>query len=268
MRVNHSPNPVADGQQMRTTQADVATRLYPEIRAGGFSRVDGNIEFYGRINALLSPSMTILDFGAGRGKDATDDPVTFRRGLRVLKGRVATVVGVDPDPVVLTNPSLDRGIVIEENSILPFADESIDLIVSDFCFEHLSDPVFTANELDRVLKPLGWVCARTPNRHGYIGIGARAFPNILHSRMLERLQPRRQHRDMFPTHYRLNTRKQIAACFPRSKYVDCTYGVESEPAYFGTSLLATRIAKTLTGVTPERFSALLYIFLQKRDLPN
>ena len=246
----------------------VVETLYPEVRAGGFSRVDGNIEFYGRINALLHPAMTVLDFGAGRGKDATDDPVTFRRQLRILRGKVAEVIGVDTDVAVLANPSVDSAVVIEENEVLPFADESIDLIFSDFCFEHLTNPAAVACELDRVLKPLGWICARTPNRWGYIGVGARAFPNRLHARLLKRLQPGRAVQDMFPTRYRLNTRRQITACFPESRFVDCTYGVDSEPAYFGSSVPATRIAKTLIHVTPERFAALLYVFLQKRASPT
>ena len=264
----------------RRRSADVRTRqpaghppislvetLYPEVRAGGFSRVDGNIEFYGRINALLHPAMTVLDFGAGRGKDATDDPVVFRRELRILKGKVAQVIGVDTDVAVLANPSVDRAFVVEENEELPFADESIDLIVSDWCFEHISRPDVVARELDRVLKPLGWVCARTPNRHGYIAMGARIVPNTLHSRLLRRLQPGRQSHDTFPTLYRMNTRKQITAVFPVSHYLDCTYGFDSEPAYFGRSPAATRLAKLLIDSTPERLSALLYIFLQKRD-PN
>lgn len=92
----------------------IAQELYPEVRAGGFSHVDGNVDFYGRVNALLAPDMTIVDFGAGRGKDATDDPVAYRRGLRNLRGKVAEVVGVDTDPVVLTNVSLDRAIVIDK----------------------------------------------------------------------------------------------------------------------------------------------------------
>jgi SAM-dependent methyltransferase len=249
------------------SKASVVETLYPEVAAGGFSRVDGNIEFYGRINALLTPTMTVLDFGAGRGKDATDDPVAYRRGLRVLKGKVAEVVGVDTDPAVLANPSLDRAIVVGEHDPLPFSDASIDLVVSDFCFEHLSDPHAAARELDRVLKPLGWICARTPNRRGYIGVGARAFPNHLHDTVLRRLQPGRQRQDMFPTKYRINTRKQIATFFPPSDYTDCTYGFDSEPAYFGSSLVATRVAKAFIGVTPEPFSALLYIFLQKRVSP-
>ena len=41
--------------------------------------------------------------------------------------------------------------------------------VSSMC----DDPESVAAEIDRVLRPEGWICARTPNRNGYIAWGAR-----------------------------------------------------------------------------------------------
>jgi SAM-dependent methyltransferase len=238
--------------------------LYPEVGAGGFSRVDGNVEFFGRVNALIKPEMTVVDFGAGRGKDAIDDPVTYRRNLRVFKGRVAEVIGVDIDPVVLSNPSLDRAVVVEEGAAIPLADASVDLVFSDFCFEHLRDPGFTADELGRLLKPGGWICARTPNRWGYIGVFASFVPNQHHVRVLRRLQPARQGHDVFSTEYRINTRTQIRKYFPASRYEDFSYTFNTEPAYFGDSLVATKLAKLLLGRMPEALAALHYVFLRKR----
>ena len=43
---------------------------FPEIGAGGFTSLDGTIEFYTRINALLAQNMTVLDFGGGARSDA------------------------------------------------------------------------------------------------------------------------------------------------------------------------------------------------------
>ena len=47
-------------------------RLYPEAAVGGYSRTDGQIEFYTRINALVDEKSRVLDFGAGRGQWAVD----------------------------------------------------------------------------------------------------------------------------------------------------------------------------------------------------
>lgn len=246
----------------------VLRQLYPELRAGGFSRADGSVLFYARVNALLSPEMTVLDFGAGRGRDAVDDPVGFRRELRVLKGKVAEVIGVDIDPVVTTNPSLDRALVIEEDGALPFDDNSIDLIVSDFCFEHLRRPDLAAPELTRVLRPGGWLCARTPNRWGYIGIGARLVPNRLHTPLLRRLQPARQAYDVFPTAYRLNTRRALREHFPPEAFIDVSYMHNGMPAYFGHSVSASRTARVVMRHMPESLSSLLFVFLQRRASAN
>lgn len=242
----------------------VVDKLYPEVRAGGYSRVDGSVEFYGRINALVTRHSVVLDFGAGRGKDVTDDPVPYRRSLRALKGKVAEVIGADVDPVVLSNAGVDRAMVIEEHGLIPLPDHSVDVIVSDFCFEHVRSPSHVAKELTRILKPGGWLCARTPNRWGYIGLAANTVPNRFHTALLRRLQPTRKPGDVFPTRYLLNTKRQIRSYFPASTYIDCSYMYDSEPAYFGNSLPITRAARLLLDRAPEALSALLYIFLQKR----
>ena len=48
------------------TTAAIA-RLHPESALGGYTAYDGTIEFYGRIKALITPEMRVVDFGAGRG---------------------------------------------------------------------------------------------------------------------------------------------------------------------------------------------------------
>ena len=217
---------------MRDPQAN----LYPETAVGGFSRVDGTIEFYTRVNALLHPDMTVLDFGAGRGL-FLDDPPTYRRGLQNLRGKVARVVGIDVDPAVRENESLDEAHTVGIGEPLPLPDASVDLVVSDHVFEHVDDPDGVVAELDRVLKPGGWICARTPNRHGYIASGARLVPNRVHAKALERLQPQRQERDVFPTRYLLNTPAQLRRHFPAHRFEVVTYTHNSEPAYFGRSVV-------------------------------
>ena len=55
----------------------------------------------------------------------------------------------------MTNEALDRAFVITPDGELPIPDQSIDVVVSDFVFEHIQDPARAARELDRVLKPGG-----------------------------------------------------------------------------------------------------------------
>lgn len=81
-------------------------RFYPEAKFGGFTDIDGTVAFYNRINALLEPSFVVLDVGCGRGA-FNEDLVPLRRDLRILKGKVAKVIGIDVDRDAADNPSLD-----------------------------------------------------------------------------------------------------------------------------------------------------------------
>jgi SAM-dependent methyltransferase len=239
--------------------------LYPEVGAGGFSRVDGTVEFYGRVRSLLRPEHVVLDFGAGRGVGPQEDPVTYRRELQVHRGHVARVIGADIDPVVKENPVLDEAIVLDGvAATLPLADASVDVVVSDFTFEHLDEPGHTARELERVLRPGGWLCARTPNKWGYIGVGARLVPNTLHTRFLRRLQPNRKAEDVFPTRYRINTLGAVRQTFPADAWEDCSYRHESEPLYAGSSRPAQRAQRAVLSVAPGACASMLMIFLRRR----
>jgi len=242
-----------------------SARFYPELPAGGFTRVDGSVELFTRVRALLGPESRVLDYGAGRGWAAVADPNPYRRRLADLRGDCHSVVGVDVDRAVLTNPTLDEAFVVGDGERLPFDDESFDLIVCDSVFEHLRDPSHAAGEMIRVLKPGGWICGRTPNRWGYIALGARIVPNRLHVRALRRLQPDRQAVDVFPTAYRLSTRRAFEAQFPPERFEHCTFGINTEPAYIPDSNPLWVLFWAWGKLAPQRLSATWMVLIRKRD---
>lgn len=248
----------------RLDRSIIERRVYPEVAAGGFTRVDGTIEFYTRVNALLRPDMLVVDYGAGRGQFVEDQSAPLRRDLQNLRGKVGRVVGLDVDEAVLSNPTVDEAHVIEPGAPLPVESQSVDLILSDYTFEHLDDPVMVGTELTRILKPGGWICARTPNRLGYIGLGANMIPNGFHRRVLKRLQPTRKEEDVFPTRYRLNTKKALRRHFPPERYEHLVYAVSTEPLYFGNSPTMWRAMAGINSRTPQAIGAMLMIFLRKR----
>jgi SAM-dependent methyltransferase len=234
----------------------------PELVAGGFTRNDGAIEFFSRVHSLFPPHAVVLDFGAGRGEWGTEDPIEYRRRLFDFRGPDRHVIGVDVDPVVLTNPLLDESHVLTDNH-LPLPDESVDIIVADWVFEHIDDPPVVAEELARVLRPGGWICARTPNRHGYIAMGARVIPNRAHVKALRRLQPTRKAIDVFPTRYAMNTQRQLRELFPPARFTHGTYCPFIDPPYFGRSQLAIGLVRGLSRLLPESLSPVLCVFIRR-----
>jgi SAM-dependent methyltransferase len=240
------------------------SRLYPESTVGGFSRYDGFIEFYTRVNALLDSDSVVLDFGAGRGLWATEPLPAASRRLRAFHERVGRVVGIDVDDAVVKNTALAEAKVVEPGDPIPYADQTFDLVLADYVLEHVSeaDAPGVAREILRVLKPDGWLAARTPNKWGIIGLGARAVPNRLHTRFLHRLQPGRKDEDVFPVEYHMNTRRQLRRLFP-SPHQLVIYGHTSEPTYFGRSRAAWRAAAFLGRLTPPALEPTLMVFVQK-----
>ena len=232
--------------------------------AGGFPAADGTVEFYGRVNALLNPSMTVLDFGAGRGAWLLDDPCAYRRQLRLLKHKVHEVVGIDLDPIVTTNAALDRALVLPPGEPLPVADASIDLIVSDFTFEHIEHPAFVGAELLRVLRPGGWICARTPNRWHYVPLLARLIPERLHHYVLKIVHPKRKKEDVFPAFYRMNTLTDLSMLFPSKCFTNACYRFSSHPAYVPKIPLIYSFVYWIDRSLPDPFRASIFIFLQKK----
>jgi SAM-dependent methyltransferase len=222
--------------------------FYPEAQFGGFSKVDGTIAFFSRVNALLGSDLTVLDVGCGRGEYA-DDPVSFRRNLRILKGKCRQVIGIDVDPSASVNPYLDSFEHIR-GPTWPISDQSIDICVCDHVVEHLDDVPRFFSECWRVLRDEGYLCIRTPNAHSYVALAARLISNKYHARVLSRVQERRKPEDVFPTLYRCNTRAKLARALARAGFREhVTYTHEAEPSYLNFSKIAYWL-----GVMHQRFS--------------
>jgi len=227
---------------------------------GQFSPADGSVEFYSRINALLQPEFTVLDLGAGRGAWYFDKSAQYRKTLRTMKGKVARCIGADVDQAVLTNPATDQNVIIT-NGIVPLPDGSVDLIICDFVVEHIVDVASFKSEVNRLLKPGGFFCARTPHKASYFSLIARLVKNHNHIRWLRRVQPAKKEEDTFPTAYRCNTLGAVRRVF--SGWDDYTYIYTAEPAYFFGSKVMYKVMSVLHRIAPPSFTGCLFIFLIK-----
>jgi len=228
----------------------------------GYSHLDGTVEFYGRINSILKPTDAVLDIGAGRGAWHFDDKCGKRRVLRNIKPQVQRFIGADVDPIVLDNPTTTENCLIE-NGQIPLLDQSIDVILADYVLEHISNVQKFSQEIERLLKPGGFFCARTPHRFQYVAIAARVVKNKYHSKVLSAAQPNRKCEDIFPTVYRLNTIDDISRAFPL--FENYSYLYTSDPSYYCGNRYLYRWMSWLHKLLPEIFVANLFVFLKRSN---
>jgi SAM-dependent methyltransferase len=221
--------------------------FYPESRLSGFSYVDGTIAFYSQVNALLTPASVVVDVGCGRGA-YQHDPISFRRDLRIFRGKVQRVIGIDVTQAGEDNPFLDEFRPIT-GEIWPLETACADVLVSDNVLEHVADPAAFFAECWRVLKPGGWVCLRTPNVFSYFGLISRLVPNRRHVQVLRLAKDQVREEDTFPTYYRCNTLWGLRRTLQRQGFAPIVTGYDSEPTYLAFSGLTY-----FFGVLHQRFA--------------
>lgn len=234
--------------------------FYPESKFGGFSDVDGTIRFYFRVNALLDPSSVVVDYGCGRGAYG-EDSVPARRNLRILKGKVRRVIGLDVDPVGERNPYLDEFHLLEGDR-WPLPDKIADLCICDHVLEHLESPDRFFVEASRVLKSGGYLCIRTPNLWNYIALTSKLVPNRSHAQVLAKVKEKTRAVDVFSTHYRCNTIPALRSYLSRYGFVHAVYGISPEPSYLSFSKIAYRLGVLYHRYAPVYLRPVILAFAQ------
>ena len=233
---------------------------------GQYSPLDGTVEFYGRVNAFLQPHHVVADFGAGRGAWYFADGSPYGRSLRLIKGKVARVIGLDVDDAVLSNPTTDENVLININGRgWPLPDESVDVVIADYVLEHVDDPAAVEREAFRILRPGGLFCARTPHSMNYVSLAARMFRGAAHGHVLSALQPSRQSIDVFDKTYRCNTLREIRRTWAADKWMSYTYLYTAEPSYHADSRLLYRVFRALHNILPASLVGNIFVFEIKRD---
>ena len=242
----------------------IVSFYYPEANISGYTSVDGTVEFYNRINSLVSDSMTVLDFGAGRAAWYEDDSCSYRKKIRTIKGKVKKVIGCDVDRAIFDNNSVDERIKIAFGESLPFEDDAFELIISDYTFEHIANPTYVAKEFRRILKKGGWLCARTPNKFSYVSLITRIVNNSRHARILKYAQPERKEVDVFPTAFKLNSMNDISKYFDKNHFDNFTYRYEAEPSYHFNNKYLFPMFLLANKLIPPVMKVNLFIFMKKK----
>jgi SAM-dependent methyltransferase len=203
-------------------------RYYP-------SYVDEHIIFDAMVSRYCSPGVIVLDAGAGRG---------LRYDFSCREG-AARFAGVDLDPGVVDNPLLSDATVADLAN-LPYPDETFDLVISKYVFEHLERPGPVMKELRRVLRPGGYLLVHTPNRWHYVAMSAALTPTSFHRWFNERRD--RRAANTFPTTYRANDRRTLERLAATSGFRIVEFAaLETKPDYLFFHPIAYRL-----GVAYER----------------
>jgi SAM-dependent methyltransferase len=231
------PGPGPAGAWAHPGTARLFERYYP-VGDDGVRRGDLNAALFAALaSGLTAASPVVLCLGPG--------PTTPPE--RRMKGRVGRLVGVDPDPGVMTNPDLDEAHVNDGVSI-PFPDAHFDAAYGTWVAEHVEQPVPFLREVHRVLKPGASLHLLTPNLRHYATLASAALPLSVHRRLVPRLIGREAAHDPYPTMYRLNTPRQVRAAMAAAGFPAPTISfLEAQPGYLGF-----HPAAFLAGVAYER----------------
>jgi len=209
--------------------------------------------------SVKSEPCILVDIGCG------SKGILGRKGNR-LAGLQAQSLGIDVDLEALArNPNIKRRACASCYS-LPLSDNSVDIIVSRWVFEHLEAPERALGEFARVLKKGGCVYLKTPNLWNYSMILSWATPVGFHNRFA-----RLSHKaDNTPTFYRANTKRRLRELAASAGFVVRhleTYSYSYTYYSFNKELFLTmRGLSRLAGKIIPNLRQTLFCTLQKPQL--
>ena len=116
----------------------------------------------------LPPGAVVVDLGGGR-QCAYSHAVPQNRAIRLV------AVDISPEELAANQDVTDRR-VADVAEGLPFEDAEVDLIVSQYCLEHVDGVPRAAKHMARVLKPGGKAIHFMPGRYSTFGVAARVLP--------------------------------------------------------------------------------------------
>jgi ubiquinone/menaquinone biosynthesis C-methylase UbiE len=115
----------------------------------------------------------------------------------------ALEVDIDRDALAKNTEATHR--VCANCYSLPLPDNSVDIVICRWLFEHLENPDDAMKEFGRVLKKGGFLFIKTPNLLNYAIVISKFTPTWFHNLVRSALESD----DNIPTYYRANTTRRL-----------------------------------------------------------
>lgn len=153
---------------------------YDRSMRGAFPKLLGKIAFAVRpVRDLML--LSVMTLPGPKGKKLLDVGCGNGSYLAKMRRLGWDVVGVEPDPKAARIARERFGIQVHVGNLTDagFADQIFDALTMSHVLEHVSDPVRTLHECERLLKPGGKLVVVTPNS-GSLGhrVLGRAWPHL------------------------------------------------------------------------------------------
>lgn len=204
----------------------------------------------------------VVDVGGGRSCHFADSRPP---GVRTR------IVAVDTaaDELAL-NKDVDETVVADASRGLPFASDSVDLIVSRMTLEHLPDVGSFVGECARVLKPGGSCVLLFAGRNAPYALANRALPPRVASRLIHVLRPGTEGVLGFRAYYDRCSPHEIEGLLRNNGFDDVKLEVDYEEApYFDffvpLYILAALYDAAARGLGLRNLAALVLVCAQKPD---
>ncbi len=175
----------------------------------------GGTRIQHQVHAVPSPNAAVANFARWVAEECPQDARVLNIGagcnlsgsLSPIRRHAGMLVGVDPDPSIGDNTTLDERHCQSLEEYAETGPAPFDLAFSVFVLEHVHDPKAFTQACARVLKPGGVLMGMTVNMWHYFGLATWAATRIgVADRLLPHLRPQAQvDRYHFATEYRLNT---------------------------------------------------------------
>jgi len=173
-------------------------------------------EFFSFVKSSIKKGDTLLDAGCGDGFNSI-----IMKNLDKNSKKKVKIIGVDLFKKNLDkNNYIDKKIHGDLNNLSKLVKKKVDIIYSEYVFEHLEDPIKVIKEMHKILKPGGKIFLILPNSKNPVSFLNRTIPHkVSVFYLMKILRQKRVEDQIFPAYYRFNIKriKEASKMFKKIK---------------------------------------------------